>query len=85
MSQQDQDALNVLRAHWQATNIDRESLDEECGPQKTCKNMKDVSFDGFGEPGADLASAWKAKLEREGKLKNDGQTIRDLVLGDHVN
>ncbi|CAB4342248.1 MAG: hypothetical protein F2839_05695 [Actinobacteria bacterium] len=42
--------------------------------------MKEVTFEGFGEEGDDVASAWKAKLAREGKLAT-GNTIADLVLG----
>ena len=43
--------------------------------------MKDVSFDGFAEPGSDLREAWRERLEREGKLSTAGGSIRDLVLG----
>jgi hypothetical protein len=57
-------------------------LDEDCGPTKTCRNMKDVTFDGLAEPGTDLVSAWRDRLRREGKLRDDGGSLRDLVLGD---
>ena len=69
----------VLRALWQAEG---QELDEDCAPenQKACKNMKDVSFDGFAPPGSDLGQAWRDKLEREGKLSKS--SLRDLVLGD---
>ena len=30
--------------------------------------MSDVGFDGMAGPDGDLRAAWKAKLEREGKL-----------------
>lgn len=55
--------------------------DEDCGPTKTCRNMKDVTFDGLAEPGTDLASAWRDRLRREGKLRDDGGSLRELVLG----
>jgi hypothetical protein len=42
--------------------------------------MKDVSYDGFGDEGTDVATAWKAKLAREGKLATGG-SISDLVFG----
>jgi hypothetical protein len=29
----------------------------------------------------DVRSAWKATLRREGKLRSEAPTIRDLVLG----
>jgi hypothetical protein len=70
----------VLRAVWQAQGQDARDLDDDCGPQKACKNMKDVSFDGFAPPGSDLGQAWRDKLAREGKLSEG--SLRDLVLDD---
>jgi hypothetical protein len=73
----------ILRALWQAEG---QTLDDDCTPgqenaerQKACKNMKDVSFDGFAPPGSDLGQAWRDTLKREGKL-SDG-SLRDLVIG----
>jgi hypothetical protein len=43
--------------------------------------MKDVTFDGYAEPGSDLGAAWRAKLAREGKLSASEGSVRDLVLG----
>jgi hypothetical protein len=43
--------------------------------------MKDVTFDGYAEPGTDLGAAWRAKLAREGKLSTSGASVRDLILG----
>jgi len=81
MAYQPDEAVDVLRAVWTADDTSRESLDEACGPQQNCKNMKDVTFDGYAEPGSDLGSAWREKLRREGKLGEPGASIRDLVLG----
>jgi hypothetical protein len=82
MTQQADDALDVLRAVWAAQQSDGGvDLDEECSPTKSCKNMQGVTFDGFGEPGSDVGEAWRAKLAREGKLSDSGGSIRDLVLG----
>jgi hypothetical protein len=69
----------VLRALWQAEG---QELDEDCTPEnnKACKNMKDVSFDGFAPAGSDLGQAWRDKLKREGKLSEG--SVRDLVMGD---
>jgi hypothetical protein len=75
------DPAEVLRAVWAAQGKNTDELDEDCGPTKTCRNMKDVSFDGLAEPGSDLRSAWRDKLAREGKLNTSGASIRDLVLG----
>ncbi len=72
--------LEVLRSVW-AMEGDQAVLDEDCSPTKTCRNMKDVAFDGFAEPGSDLGAAWREKLAREGKLSTSGSSIRDLVLG----
>jgi hypothetical protein len=81
MVQRPDDAVEVLRMVWAAEGQDRADLDEACGMQKPCKNMKHVSFDGFAEPGSDLRSAWRERLEREGKLDPSGGTVRDLVIG----
>ena len=74
------DTVEVLRALWAAEGQD-DDVDAICGPSKDCKNMKGVTFDGYAEPGSDLGSAWRDKLAREGKLRTDGGTLRDLVLG----
>jgi len=81
MANQPDEAVDVLRAVWAAEGQRSEDLDEACAPTKSCKNMKDVSFDGLAEPGSDLGSAWRDKLRREGKLSEAGGSIRDLVLG----
>ena len=80
MSSAPENAVDVLRAVWDGA--DAAGLDSACGGhQKSCRNMKHVSFDGFAEPGSDIGSAWRDKLRREGKLNPAGGTIRDLVLG----
>ena len=81
MTNQPDDTVDVLRSVWAADGQRAQDLDEDCGPTKSCKNMKDVSFDGMAEPGSDLRDAWRDRLRREGKLSSSGGTIRDLVLG----
>jgi hypothetical protein len=81
MAYQPDEAVDVLRAAWAADDRSREELDEAFGPAKSCKNMKDVTFDGMAEPGSDLGAAWRERLRREGKLGDSGGSIRDLVLG----
>jgi hypothetical protein len=71
--------VEVLRALWSAEDRDRSEVDEECGAVKPCRNMKDVTFDGFGEPGTDLKDAWRQRLQREGKL--GATSLGDLVNG----
>jgi hypothetical protein len=81
MADRDDDGVGVLRALWAAEGQSDADLDDACGPQKTCKNMTHVTFDGFAEPGADVGTAWRDKLAREGKLSARGGSVRDLVLG----
>jgi hypothetical protein len=73
--------IEVLRTVWAADERAVAEFDEECGPTKTCRNMRDFSFDGMAEPGGDLGQAWRERLRREGKLPAGGGSIRDLVLG----
>jgi hypothetical protein len=42
--------------------------------------MVTVGFEGMAEDG-DIRAAWRATLQREGKLRSDAPNIRDLVLG----
>jgi hypothetical protein len=72
--------IEVFRSIW-AMDGDPAGLDEDCSPTKSCRNMKDITFDGFAEPGSDLGAAWRDKLAREGKLSASGGSIRELVLG----
>ena len=80
MSEESQQAGETLRTIWQGVPDQVQELDAECSPTKSCRNMKDVTFDGFAEEGVDLATAWKRKLEREGKLGSG--TVADLVFGE---
>lgn len=80
MTGQRETTADVLRSVWM-TGHDHDELDEECSPNKPCRNMKDVTFDGYAEPGSDLGAAWRAKLAREGKSSTSGESIREMVLG----
>jgi hypothetical protein len=80
MSGQHETSGDVLQSVWMVSH-DHNDMDEECSPTKPCRNMKDVTFDGYAEPGSDLGAAWRAKLAREGKLSTSEGSIRDLVLG----
>lgn len=79
MSREPDEALEVLREVWRAHGQTEADLDETGGTGKACKRMAGV---GFGElaDDDDLRAAWRARLEREGKLK-PGSSVRDLVLG----
>jgi hypothetical protein len=80
MSGQHETSGDVLQSVWMVSH-DHNDMDEDCSPTKPCRNMKDVTFDGYAEPGSDLGAAWRAKLAREGKLSTSEGSIRDLVLG----
>lgn len=81
MTIESEQALEALRTVWQGQPSLAPDLDEDCNPNKSCRNMKEVTFDGFAEPGQDLSTAWREKLAREGKLNTSGGSIRDLILG----
>jgi hypothetical protein len=80
MSREPDEALEVLRGVWSAQGQTSTDLDESCGT-KSCKRMADVGFDGLAGADGDLRAAWRATLEREGKLKSGTGSVRDIVLG----
>lgn len=75
-----QDALDVLRGVWHAQGQDSADLDDLCGNTRSCKNMANVGFEGMAADG-DVRAAWRATLEREGKLNPGAGSVRDLVFG----
>ena len=76
------ETAEVLRAVWSARGQGDADLADSFGPARSCKTMQDVGFDGLADTDADgdLRSAWRATLERDGKLSGTG-SLRDLVLG----
>jgi len=83
MSAEPADALDVLREVWRSQGQAAADLNDATGEKKSCKRMADagVGFDDFAVGEVDMASAWRARLEREGKLNRSGGSVRDLVLG----
>lgn len=75
------DAVEVLREVWSAKGQSAADLDEAFGGQKSCKRMQDVGFGDMASGDGDMRAAWRATLERDGKLDNSGGSVRDLVLG----
>jgi hypothetical protein len=75
------EALEVLREVWRGQGQTAADLDDGC--ETSCRRMTDagVGFENYAA-GDDLAriEAWRATLEREGKLNASGGTVRDLVL-----
>jgi hypothetical protein len=78
MSREPDETLEVLRGIWSAQGQTSADLGDASGG-KSCKRMADV---GFGELDGDdvgVRAAWRARLEREGKLK-PGASVADLVM-----
>jgi hypothetical protein len=79
MSREPDETLEVLRGVWSAQGQTSADLDDGSGG-KSCKRMADVGFGELDGSDGDLRGAWRARLEREGKL-NPGTSLADLVLG----
>jgi len=74
-------ALEVLRDVWRGQAQTVADLDDSC--ESHCKKMTDagVGFDDYAAGDeTDRSAAWRARLEREGKLSPAG-SLRDLILG----
>jgi hypothetical protein len=80
MSTEHDEALDVLRAVWRGQGQAAADLADDAGAGKSCKRMSDVGFDDFAGGDADLTAAWRATLEREGKLRPAAGSISELVL-----
>jgi hypothetical protein len=78
MSREPDETLEVLRGIWSAQGQTSADLDDSSG--KSCKRMADVGFGELDGSDGDLRGAWRARLEREGKL-NPGTSLADLILG----
>jgi hypothetical protein len=89
MTRPDEAPLQVLREVWQADGKTAADLGDIDAP-KVCKRTTGLDFGGFADPaevgpGGDLRTAWRAKLQREGKLAVNGISVRELVMGpDHA-
>jgi hypothetical protein len=81
MSNEPNEALEVLREVWSAQGQDSAAVDDACETSQGCKRMSEVGFDGMAGPDGDLRSAWRIKLEREGKLGPSAGSIRELIFG----
>lgn len=79
MSREPDGTLDVLRGIWNAQGQTSADLDDP-GDTKACKRMANVGFGDIDGGEVDVRAAWRARLEREGKLK-PGASIADLVLG----
>jgi hypothetical protein len=80
MGAQSAEALEVLRDVWRGQAQGAADLDDDC--ETHCRRMTDagVGFDDYAAGDeADRSAAWRARLEREGKLSPVG-SLRDLIL-----
>jgi hypothetical protein len=80
MDAESAEALEVLRDVWQAQAQTAADLDDSC--ESHCRKMADagVGFDDYAAGNeTDRMAAWRARLEREGKLGTAG-SLADLVL-----
>jgi hypothetical protein len=76
----DAEALEVLRDVWRNQGQSVADLDDS--GESHCKKMTDagVGYDDYAAGDeTDRVAAWRARLEREGKLSPAG-SLRDLVL-----
>jgi hypothetical protein len=74
------EALEVLRDVWRSQEQTVADLDDSC--ERACKKMTDagVGFDDYAAGDeTDRVAAWRARLEREGKLGTAG-TLADLIM-----
>ena len=79
------EALEVLRDIWRGQAQTAADLDDDC--ETHCRRMTDagVGFDDYAAGDeTDRRAAWRARLEREGKLSPAG-SVRDIVLGNSQN
>jgi hypothetical protein len=77
MSHEPDETLEVLRGIWSAQGQTSADLDD--AGTRSCKRMADVGFGEIDGGDGDVRAAWRARLEREGKL-NPGTSLADLVL-----
>jgi DNA-binding GntR family transcriptional regulator len=80
MGAESTEALEVLRDVWRGQAQTAADLGDDC--ETHCRRMTDagVGFDDYaGADEADRSAAWRARLEREGKLSTAG-SLRDLIL-----
>jgi hypothetical protein len=78
MSREPDETLEVLRGIWNAQGQTSTDLDD--AGTRSCKRMADVGFGEIDGGDVDVRAAWRARLEREGKL-NGGTSLADLMLG----
>lgn len=77
MTSQSETTADLIDSVWTVDND--HTLDEDCNPNKACRNMRDVTFDGYAEAGDDPGAAWRERLAREGKLVVSGESLRSLI------
>ena len=71
----------LIRSVWSTEDAQGSAVDEDCNPNRVCRNARAFDFEGFAENGGDVQKAWRETLARGGKLDGSAESIRDLVLG----
>jgi hypothetical protein len=76
--------ITSLRGAWSGEGSSREEIDAIYGNTKVCRNMREVNFEAANfqtgsDTGADIGTAWRAKLRREGKVAAGAQSLGDLI------
>lgn len=95
LPEEGQQALSVLQSLWSAQgqgshNVDSSSC--ETSPSGSqCKSSQSMGFEGIideveattdtAEAVDNVQTAWRKKLEQEGKLQHEGKSVREMVLG----
>lgn len=81
MTEEQDETLAALRGVWGANTQSAEDLEQFCPTAKVCKNVADLGIKGMDDDNMAVAlrSEWKAMLESDGKLRDDAETIADLV------
>ena len=75
------DALEVLRDLWRSQAQTDVDLGDDCETRRArrCPTPASASTTSPARDEADRSAAWRARLEREGKLGPAG-SLRDLIL-----
>lgn len=97
LPEEGQQALSALRGLWSAQGQSSQDVESasSCGDNsnsQSCKATDSMTFEGLideveattdtHEAITNVQSAWRKKLEQDGKLHREGKALGDLVLGD---
>lgn len=95
LPEEGQQALSTLQNLWAAQGQGSHNVDQSCETSSPggsqCKATKSMGFEGIideveattdtAEAVDNVQTAWRKKLEQDGKLRHEGKSIREMVLG----